>query len=195
MIDIFVRIINVSIAQIRHDDLSCYNNEGWGGTSIDRWPIYNFYRNYLLGNKKTAREEYCRWYAEQLQKYGETNKRYGGMFRGSLYTLINSRLADKCLSYDYSSGDEKYNEIVRNAICERVMQRFALAECIAKEGYDSSGSDWIMGIERDGLVYLKNGHHRCAVLKALGFEVVNNVCLCRNYLHYRALTLLRRIVK
>jgi len=186
---------NIPINAVRHDDLQCYVYEGWGGSPIEDWPIYKFYREYLHGNKSDACDRYCSWYSDQLEKYGNTGKKYGGMLKGSLYSLISSRLAEYGLAYNHSSDNKEYDAVVGNAIRERVRQRFELAESIADKGYYSSGSDWIMGIERDGLVYLKNGHHRCAVLKALGVETVNDVRLCRNYLHYRVLTKLRRIIK
>lgn len=187
--------VNIPINNIRHDDLLCYVCEGWGGTDIDNWPIYIFYREYLFGNRLEACAKYCRWYMDQLRKYDRTKKKCGGMFKGSLYSLVSARLSSAGLAYVGVSGNEEYDLIVKNAIRERVMQRFMLAENIDKVGYDPSLNDPVVGIRRSDGIYFKNGHHRAAILKALGYTECPGVLVFNEAFTYELWRIRRKVIR
>lgn len=177
-------IKTVPFSSIRHNDLSCYVEEGYGGKAIECWPVYDFYCDYLKGNKKTAHEAFRLWYHDQLKKYHNVSKDLGGMYRGTLYVLIEKRSG----THFKSAGPET----VDAAICERVTQRFALLESIQRDGYDPT-IERVDGVHKHGQVYLTGGHHRAAALRALGEERFPGILVFPHQIIYNSFTVIRRI--
>lgn len=176
---------DVSLTHIRHNDLACYVAEGFGGKSIEKWPIYKFFSQYVNGDEKVAVQSYVDWYINQLNKYHNTPKQEGGMHRGSLFNLIEARcgtpfalVAEPCK---------------REAIYERVMQRFQLLEVIRERGYKPEMAERIDAVRKNGSVYLCGGHHRAAILRVLGGEKLPGVLVFPNQLTYNLFCFLRNI--
>ena len=159
---------NVAFSKLRIYELEVYVIEGWLGNDVTKWPVYAFYQVYLNGQHEAAHAAYCNWYLDQLRKYHTTAKEKGGMHEGSLYRLIVQKYAENGID----SQDDIFSDpaIVAQGIKERVDQRFALLESIRQRGYDSKVPEPAVGIKKRGCVYIINGGHRWAALKALGYD-------------------------
>lgn len=173
---------SVPFSQIRHNDVKCYLDEGFGGKPIEAWPPYSFFRGYIDGDTKKAHEDFYHWYREQLGKYHNIEKSDGGMYKGSLYRLIESETQ--------KPFDQVDEEAVSKAIHKRVEQRFALLDSIRTNGY-KEGGETIKGVRRGGFVYLLGGHHRAAILRALGFKELPNVFVFPHKILYSLYTKIR----
>jgi hypothetical protein len=57
------------------------------------------------------------------------------------------------------------------------MQRLALLESIARDGYHPERGKTILGVRRGEEVWLRGGHHRAAALSVLGHERLPGVAL------------------
>ncbi len=176
---------DVPLSVIRHNDLPCYHKEGYGGRPIQEWPMYKFYKEYAEGETERATQHFSEWYHEQLQRYEYTPKTEGGMYKGSLYTLI-----EKMGKSDYDTVSDAVKD---NAIRQRVSERFQLLENIRDHGYDSLHTEPIHAIRRNGFVYPVRGHHRAAVLQVLGKEVLPHVLVFPNQFIYNLVRFLRNI--
>ena len=191
MVRIFIQDICFDV--IRHDDKHCYIIEGFGGQPVEKWPIYRFYDQYLTGNKDLATMEYETWYLDQFTKYSQISKSSGGMKKGSLYKLIETLHHSRSIMFDgnLKSADQK---IIEEAIRERVGYRFMLMESIMKEGYKPNRRDRIIGVKKNGSVFLKGGHHRTAILKTLGYPKVPDVIVYPNDTLYLIMKRIRKII-
>jgi hypothetical protein len=178
------RLQSVPFSKLRHSDLPCYVAEGYGGRPIEKWPVYTFFCQYVQGKKDLAQKNFEEWYTVQLQKYHKVAKKEGGMYKGSLYLLIEKRSG--------SAFEDANDEILRTAIHERVQQRFALIENIQNLGYNPN-SERIDGVKKNGYVYIHGGHHRAAALRALGEDALPAVLVFPNQLVYNLFNLLRNI--
>lgn len=175
------KIKDINIDAIRHDDKYCYVFEGHGGRPVYTWPIYRFYYMYIHESKKKAKEGYELWYLDQYMKYRFFSKKKGGMLEGSLDRLVVSKK-------DNGKVDE---QVLLQAIAERVKQRFDIANSIMNDGYIPNHDDPIKGIKKGTTVLLKCGHHRVAILAALGKNIVPNIYVYDEYYIYN----LHRLVK
>jgi hypothetical protein len=175
---------DVPLSQVRHNDLPCYIAEGYGGQSIEVWPMYKFFSQYLSGEKEVAIQNFEEWYREQLTKYCNTPKSEGGMYRGSLYT----RIVNTCGGTFDTVETSCKNSVIR----ERVRQRFALLEAIQKE-YRLDQTEPIHAIKKSGGIYLVRGHHRAAVLYALGRKVLPGVLVFPNQFIYNLVRFIHNI--
>ena len=191
MVRIFTQDICFDV--IRHDDKPCYVIEGFGGQPVEKWPIYRFYDQYLSGNRDVATMEYETWYLDQFTKYSHISKSSGGMKKGSLYKLIETLHHSRSIMFDgnLKSADQK---IIEEAIRERVGYRFMLMESIMKEGYHPNRRDRIIGVKKNGSVFLKGGHHRTAILKALGYPNVPAVIVFPSNTLYLVMKRIRKII-
>ena len=178
---------------IRHDDKHCYIIEGFGGQPVEKWPIYRFYDQYLTGNRDLATMEYETWYLDQFTKYSQISKSSGGMKKGSLYKLIETLHHSKSIIFDgnLKNADLK---IIEAAIRDRVVYRFMLMESIMKEGYQPGRCEDIIGVKKNGSVFLKGGHHRTAILKTLGYPKVPDVIVYPNDTLYLIMKRIRKII-
>lgn len=176
---------DVPLADIRHNDLRSYCAEGFGGKPIDDWPVYRFFTMYREGNREEAVREFEDWYMDQLEKYAMVPKRDGGMCRGSLYSLIEKKCGVPFEKAEVSCR--------KTAIRERVLQRFGLLDTIQSHGYRAGEAERIDAFREKGLVYLTGGHHRAAILKALGEEKLPGVLVFPSRLVYNFFNLLRNI--
>jgi hypothetical protein len=161
---------DISIENIKSIDLSTYVNEGYGGKHISYFPPSKFFKLFLDGEKEKAINDFINWYDCQFKKYFNVPKNKGGMKNGSLYRLIEERHKDNniYLKEDLSNLKE---DIYKEAVRERVKQRIDLFEDIKDKGYKQN-DDIIYGVKRNGYIYLKGGHHRCAACCVLGYKTV-----------------------
>ena len=157
---------DVPISSLVYSDEWCYRREGFGGKPLKESPLYRFFYEYLHGDQEIAFKRFCSWYTDQFIKYGDVDKRQGGMQFGTLYSFI----AKKHLQKNMTVSDAKNLDpnIVTEVIAQRVAQRFALADNIAKAGYTPNLSDPIIAVRQGGKYILYSGHHRCCILAALG---------------------------
>lgn len=174
---------NVPLSRIRHNDLSCYVAEGFGGAPVEAWPIHTFFKQYIAGEKEVAQENFEKWYKEQLEKYQYVPKAEGGMYEGSLYQFI-----EKHCKAPFSEVKE---DCKNSAIRLRVAQRFQLLEDIKKRGYKMAETERIDAVRKNGFFYLKGGHHRVALLFALGWRELPGVLVFSNQLLYNLFCFLR----
>ncbi|MBA7620747.1 hypothetical protein ES703_28102 [subsurface metagenome] len=146
--------------------------------------MYAFFQAYLDGQREFAHAALCNWYMDLLRKYHATPKEKGGLHWGSLYRLIVQKYAEKRIDY----GDDIFFDpvVITQGIKERVDQRFALLESILQKGYDRKVDSPIVGIKKNGLIYIVTGHHRWAILKLLGYDSLPEVTVfCENIVNLK----------
>ena len=160
---------DVPLDLIRHNNLSVHNREGYGGQPITAWPIYGFVKAYADGLEEAAGREFAAWYKDQLSKYQDVPGPLGGMHEGSLYRLIDATHHASGLELCGSLQNAR-EEIVTRCIEQRVEQRLSLVDEIRRDGYVLQQASRVMAVKSRGRVYLKGGHHRAAILKALGYQ-------------------------
>lgn len=166
-----IRPKSVNINKIRAIDLKCYTDEGYGGRHISFFPPYTFFKVYLHESESKGILMFVDWYRKMFNRYYNVPKTLGGMRHGSLYKLVEKNHLKKniILNSDLSNlSDVVYEQSLQ----ERVAQRFELLESIRCKGFIKTG-DAISGISKNGFVYLKSGHHRCATLHLLGYREVS----------------------
>lgn len=176
---------SVPFSKIRHSELPFYRAEGYGGTPVEEWPMYRFFKRYLEGEREAARENFEDWYREQFVKYHRAPKAKGGMYEGSLYQLIKSR----CKELPEVASAECKNAV----ISERVDERFALLEDVKRHGYELMRAERIDAVRKGGFVYLRGGHHRAAALRVLGFTELPGVLVFPNAFLYNLFCFFRNL--
>jgi len=187
---------DVSIEVIIHNDLYYYVLEGYGGKSVENWPFYGFFYEYYYGDKEKAFKNFCSWYIEQFSKYFDKPKKLGGMYRGSLYTLIEKRYKEHGLVFNHENIEKVVKqEIFLESIAERVKQRFEMFDNILQYGYNPDIGSNIYAVKKNKYVCLKGGHHRCAALKVLGYNNLPGVLVYPNTHIYLLNKKVRRIFK
>jgi hypothetical protein len=174
---------SVPCSKLRCNDLKYYIEEGYGGQPLERWPVYHFFRDYISGYRVKAFNDFVHWYQEQFARYYNVPKNLGGMYKGSLYRLIEKKYSEKGLAFHAGPriGEET---LVKEAIEERVKQRFRLVDEIISCGYSERSTEVIIGVKKGEYVYLKRGHHRSAILTLLNYPSVPNVLVFPNYSLY-----------
>lgn len=178
---------SVPIKTLLHDDKLAYTQEGHGGKPFWRWPIYKFFKLHANGKEAEAKQAFSDWYIDQFQKYGQLKKSNGGMKGGSL-----SRLYEKMLHH--SDGQILF----QHAVVERVRLRFDLLNKIKSEGYHPNPNKPVIAFKRhNNKLILHEGHHRVAILAALGYEAIPNVHVFRNKCElfvFRVMNHLRKLI-
>ena len=174
-------ISDVLIIVIRFDDLYYYKVEGFGGKEIEKWPVYHFFCEYINGDKDEAHKNFTYWYIDQFINYCDKPKNLGGMYKGSLYTLIENEYSKQGMTFDCETiKNEAEKTVLVNAVEKRVAQRFQMLESIACEGFIPNQKSLVCGVKRGDSIYLKGGHHRVAALKALGYQKVPRMVVYPN---------------
>ena len=167
VLDWFAR--EVPLEDVRHNDTPVYVREGHGGQAIAAWPIYAFFKAYSEGLQDVARGEFARWYRDRLLKYMDVPGELGGMYKGSLYRLIEASHSASGAELNGSLQNAR-EEIVAKCIEQRVEQSFSLVDAIRRDGYLLERAGRVIAVRQRRGIYLKGGHHRAAILKVLGYE-------------------------
>ena len=96
------------------------------------------------------------------------------MRNGSLYRLVAAEHRRHGLTVSNGSGFKQ--QIIEDAIAQRVEQRLELLTAIRNKGYDPKRADPVVGVVRPGgTIYLTGGHHRAAALSVIGGNVLPGV--------------------
>lgn len=181
---------NVPISNIIYGEEKCYIREGFGGQPIKASPLYQFFYEYIRGDKEAAFKNFCDWYADQFEKYCDIEKKNGGMRSGSLYALIEEKHRQK--NKKFQGAKDFDADIVAESIKQRVTERFALADSIAKNGCVLDSSP-IIAIKRDKNFILHEGHHRSCIIAALGENYCPQVFVPRGIIARYLLICLKEI--
>jgi hypothetical protein len=187
---LFVRPVPIRL--IRHDDQPCFMQEGHGGKPVEDWPIYSFFSRYLNGEREAATRAFHDWYLVQYERYWNAPKSLGGMRGGSLSRLLKAMHAEHGLSFD-GDPSKAEQQVLEGAVLRLVRRRFDLADDIRTNGYDEAAGIPVEGVRRLDKVFLTGGHHRVAILRALGRTSVPAVVIYPNVLILRAVRRARRL--
>ena len=76
---------NILLNLIIHNDLNSYNESGYGGKEIVKWPFYKFIKIFIEGNNQESRYLWVNWLTEEFLKYCLVSKFKGGMYQGSVH--------------------------------------------------------------------------------------------------------------
>jgi hypothetical protein len=165
---------DLPFADLRHDDKPVHRAEGYGGEPIEEFPPFRFYRLREVGRVGEAYDRYREWYREQFDRYRYMEKGVGGMKHGSLYRLVVA-LHEREQGPLTGSRPSFRDDLIDRAIQQRVEERFQLLNSIKQRGYERAPGDPVVGVARDGHVYLSSGHHRAAALRAIERRIVPDV--------------------
>lgn len=176
-------LTDVPLAALRHDDKKCHLEEGSGAKPVEFWSIYKFFADYADGREEAAVNDFTAWYLRQYERYSRVDKSLGGMRNGSLSRVIaKATAADSTGKNDAQPPSQ--SKIIREAVEAFVRERLQLLDSIRDSGFSISGRVKIIGVRRKGLVMIRNGHHRIAVLKALGYSHVPLISVYPNEIAY-----------
>lgn len=144
----------------------------FSGKPIYFFPPCKFYGIYLI-NPEEAYNRFFEWYHHSWfeLKAWEISKEDGGMRNGSLSKLICD--LHKEAGINISCFKDAKHCFISKAIDLRVEQYFSLLNSIRKDGFDKSLRPPIKSVFKNGLYYLKGGHHRVSILYNLGFQEVD----------------------
>ena len=164
--------------------------EGWGGKHIMYFPPYDFFRIYVSGDEKYAKDAMKHWYFNRFvkKKLYMIPKSNGGMLGGSLFKAVSDVHTKEGINVkkDFSNADI---ELIKKAIDLEVDGRFSLIKSIRNIGYVASGD--FIHLKKTGSFYkIIDGHHRVAAMAACSYSTVQGTTI--NSLLIR---LIRRITK
>jgi hypothetical protein len=175
-----VRFMDVAPSDLRCAEKKYLVEEGYGRRRIENWPPFSFFKTCLEGDRQKAFNEFALWYWIQFSKYSNKPKKDGGMKNGSLYRTLERN----CLARGIALNGNARNvdkQIVMETIHERVRYRLDLFDSIVSFGYNSALGAPVKGIAREGRFYLRNGHHRSAILTLLKAPAVPDVLVFPSY--------------
>ncbi|MBC8453671.1 hypothetical protein H8D64_01295 [PVC group bacterium] len=180
-------LTNINISSIRCSRERVSVEGGWGGRSIELFPPYRFFAMFCDGHENTAVSGMEEWYYSRLiqQRLFDVPKSEGGMYGGSLFRLVASLHSDNGieLASDFSNAN---NDLIAEAIRQRVSQRFDLLKSIRSNGNLYIG-DFISATKKENCYILKNGHHRVAAFAACGFSSIPIAISCLTFIRYASL--------
>lgn len=142
---------------------------GFAGEPIEVFPAYRFFCEYL-DNPNSAVVSFTRWMRWALidLEAWKVPQREGGWANGSLVKLI--RHSHQANGIKISTLDEAEPNLVNRAIEHRVLAYFDLMESIHTKGFRLYSYPPIACQQEEGVYYICNGHHRLAILRALGLK-------------------------
>ncbi len=144
---------------------------GFGGKDIKYFPPYEFFKIYLKHPEK-ANNLFYNWFYNTFfyKRAWKIPKIKGGWFQGPLYIAVDTLFREKSLFIDHNTI-LKNADLVKQAIRERISHYFNLIESIKKYGFDPY-LDPVRVVNKNGLYYLIEGHHRVAILSILGYKKI-----------------------
>jgi len=152
-------------------DIEFSNSLGFGGKDIKYFPPYEFFKLYLKQPEK-ANNLFSNWFYDTFlnESAWKIPKVKGGWFKGPLYIAVDTLFREKNLLIEHNTI-LKNADIIKQAIQQRISHYFNLIESIKKYGFDPS-LDPVRVVNKNGLYYLLDGHHRVAILSILGYKKI-----------------------
>lgn len=162
----------VALAAARCNDKPIARQQGFGGQPIESFPVTGFFRLYLE-HPEAADAAFRDWYREWFvaRQAWRHPKSEGGLAKGSLQRAVEAAHLRRHGSV-LSSPQAAEDDVVEEAIADRVRHYFAVLESIRDTGFDAERKPPILALQSGDLYFLRNGHHRCAALAALGHPSV-----------------------
>ena len=152
-------------------DIEFSDSLGFGGKDIEYFPPYEFFKVYLKQPEKANNLFYNWFYNTFLHKSAwKIPKVKGGWFKGPLYIAVDTLFREKNLFIDQNTI-LKNPDLIKQAIQQRISHYFNLVESIKKYGFDPSLNP-VRVVNKNGVIYLLDGHHRVAILSTLGYKKI-----------------------
>ena len=87
---LYIYLTEIPISSVFCEAKEVAIKEGWGGKHIIHFPPYNFFRIYISGKQKEAKDSMKQWYYHRLveEKLCVVAKAKGGMSGGSLFKVL-----------------------------------------------------------------------------------------------------------
>ncbi len=170
----YIFLKNVSINLIRTEITKASIKDGWGDKEISSLPVYPFFKLYIDGKEEEASKGMTEYYFNIAidKKAIYISKKDGGMKNGSTYQLIEDlhKKAGILLDEDLSNLNK---EIAKEAIQNRVTNRFKMIDSLIKNGYSPSCQLIHATKSKDNdKYYLTDGHHRVLTMQILGYNTI-----------------------
>jgi hypothetical protein len=164
--------LTLPLSALRCNDKPIARQQGYGGQPIESFPVYGFFRLYLE-RPEAAYAAFHGWYREWfVERQGWRHpKSEGGLAGGSLQRAVEGAHYQRHRTLLASPGAAEA-EVVERAIDERVRHYFAVLESIRDAGFDADRKPPVLAVRAGDFYFLRNGHHRCAALAALGHRSV-----------------------
>ncbi|MFX1355949.1 MAG: ParB N-terminal domain-containing protein [Promethearchaeota archaeon] len=144
---------------------------GFGGKDISYFPPYEFFKVYLKQPEKANILFYNWFYNTFLHKNAwKIPKVKGGWFKGPLYIAVEKLFKEKNLFINQNTI-LKNEDLIKQAIRQRISYYFNLVESIKKYSFEPS-IDPVRVVNKNGVIYLLDGHHRVAILSILGYKKI-----------------------
>lgn len=164
-----IKLKKVPVDKIRCQLMPFSEELGFSGKPITCFPPCIYFQLYLTDPQR-AQDEFCDWLYECLiEKEGwKVDKSEGGMNNGTLMTKIYE--LHKEAGINFADINETSNEIIQEAIRQRVGYYFSVLDSVKRHGFKKYMLPPIRATYRDGLYYLNGGHHRVSSLFSLGYK-------------------------
>lgn len=164
------------ISEVPMKDIRCIETPfgevlRYAGKPIHYFPPHMFFEVYLQ-DPPAAVHEFCRWLeACFIQRRAWTVPKQEGGWRGGSLMKVTSRLhADQ--GVDLQGDMTRANPaLIKLACLYRAEHYFGVLESLQENGFIASFG-YPSGMFKEGLFYLRNGHHRVSALSALGYQEV-----------------------
>lgn len=165
------RHITVPLADLRCQDKLFNRSQGFGGKPVDEFPPCCFFQT-ALGDPSRAFAEFrdWMWYCLVTLRAWEVPKDEGGWCSGSLMNAIAQCHEERGRTFE--SFPQAEHDLVEQAIGKRVRYYLGLLDSIKVHGLEITEKSRILCRNQNATLYLDDGHHRAAALRALGYEQV-----------------------
>ena len=166
------RVIKVPIDELRCQEKSFYELQGFSGRTIDHFPPCRFFELGLTDPEK-AYDAHCRWLRKWLldMQAWKIHPSEGGWAKSSLArTVFQVHQEHGIVLTDLEQADPT---LIDEAIGRRARYYLDLFDSIKEKGYIRSLYPPVYCRAKDGLYMIQNGHHRVAALWVLGYQEVD----------------------
>ncbi len=162
----------ISKYQIRCQERSFSEIQGFSGKSIEKFPPCGFYKN-SLENPLKAYDKFYGWLRYCLidMNAWKVPRCEGGWANGTLVTIIRELHLENGIKFQNIAIAEP--SLINEGIAIKAKYYMDLFEKIQKKGFQQSLYPPIYCKVRDGLYYLENGYHRAAALWVLGYPEIS----------------------
>lgn len=167
---------NLLLNSILHNDLKYYNESGYGGEHIEKWPFYKFIKLWVSGNCEQARNLWIEWLVSEFNKYCNKAKSKGGMYQGSVHRYSLNFLNNNKNEYWIDALSINKTNIKKGAAV-LVDKRIELIKSVINKGYSIQLADPIFAVRKGNRYVLKGGHHRAAIMHVIGHESLPGVII------------------
>ncbi len=162
-----IKLKKLPIDHIRCQESAFAEHQGFCGKTINHFPPCKFFQLHL-DNPHEAHRSFTNWlhYCLVVLETWKMERTDGGWKDGSLIEIIKD--VHKENGIDLQTFDAARDDLIYKGIQRKVDYYFQVLRSIQTKGYHIAVNPPITCYQKDGLYYLRGGHHRVSILHVLG---------------------------